>query len=139
MKVKIKKLVPEAVIPRYAKPGDAAVDLVATDKYFDGHNIIFSTGLSIEVPEGHVALIFPRSSICNTELSLSNAVGVIDSGYRGEIKAVFRSGERPRKNYEVGDRICQLMIIAYPNIEFEETQELSETERGIGGFGSTGK
>ena len=137
MKVKIKKLDSDAVIPTYAKNGDAGMDLVATSMKFDGTQITYGTGLAMEIPKGFVGLIFPRSSIRKTDLILSNSVGVIDSGYRGEIQATFkRSGVYA---YAVGDRICQIMIIPHPPIEFEEADELSDTERGEGGFGSTGK
>jgi dUTP pyrophosphatase len=140
MKVKFKKLAPEAVIPSYAKEGDAGLDLVAVSKEYDHEKekLVFGTGLSIEIPEGHVGLLFPRSSIVKTLLSLANSVGVIDSGYRGEVKVVFDPGPRPKKNYEVGDRIAQLIILPFPKIEPEESTELSSSDRGSGGFGSTG-
>ena len=141
MKIKIKKLNEKAIVPKYAKPGDACFDLFAITKEYDkeNENVTFGTGLAMEIPTGYVGLIFPRSSINKTLLSLSNSVGVIDSGYRGEIKAVFRPGHRPKKNYEIGDRICQMMIMPYPTIEFELSDTLSETERGAGSFGSTGQ
>jgi len=142
MKVKIKKLSAEAVIPSYAKSGDAGMDLVATSIKFDGTQITYGTGLAIEIPEGFVGLVFPRSSIRKTDLSLSNSVGVIDSGYRGEIQATFNQKSLSKDGqilYGVGDRICQLMIIPHPHVNFIEVQELNNTERGEGGFGSTGK
>ena len=142
MKVKIKKLSTEAVIPTYAKDGDAGMDLVATSIKFDGTQITYGTGLAIEIPEGFVGLVFPRSSIRKTSLSLSNSVGVIDSGYRGEIQATFNQKSLSKDGgilYGVGDRICQLMIIPHPHVDFIEVQELNNTERGEGGFGSTGK
>jgi len=142
MKVKIKKLSPDAVIPSYAKSGDAGMDLVATSIKFDGTQITYGTGLAIEIPEGFVGLVFPRSSIRKTDLSLSNSVGVIDSGYRGEIQATFNQKSLSKDGqilYGVGDRICQLMIIPHPHVDFIEVQELNNTERGEGGFGSTGK
>jgi len=143
MKVRIKKLSPEAVIPTYAKDGDAGIDLVATSMKLDGTQITYGTGLAMEIPEGFVGLVFPRSSIRKTDLSLSNSVGVIDSGYRGEIQATFNQKSLSSKSgsflYGVGDRIIQIMIIPYPPIEFEEVTELNNTERGEGGFGSTGK
>lgn len=158
MKLKIKLLVPEAVIPQYAKPGDAAMDLVATsfhvekttivDANEDGENEVvyedsfrfyeYGTGLSLEIPEGYVGLIFPRSSVSTKGLSLANSVGVIDSGYRGEIKLRFYDNVWPFP-YKVGDKIGQIMIIPYPQIEFEEVEELSTTSRNANGFGSTGK
>lgn len=91
MEVKIKKLCDSAVIPSYAKPGDAGMDLVATSRIFDKYgNVEYGTGLAMEIPEGYVGLIFARSSIFKQDLSLANAVGVIDSGYRGEIKFKFK-------------------------------------------------
>jgi dUTP pyrophosphatase len=141
MKTYIKKLHPNAVIPTYAKQGDAGMDLVATEIINEeAFQITYGTGLAMEIPEGFVGLVFPRSSIRKTDLSLTNCVGVIDSGYRGELQATFRKerGVASRK-YEVGERIAQIMIIPHPDIQFEETDELSNTERGDGGFGSTGK
>lgn len=140
LQVKIKKLNEFAVIPKYAKSGDAAVDLTALSKEVKKYpnQVVYGTGISIEIPEGYVGLLFPRSSICKTGLSLTNSVGVIDSGYRGEIKFVFTIEPFPREIYEVGDRIGQLMIIPYPRVEFQEVEELSNTERGTGGFGSSG-
>lgn len=140
MKVRFKKLHPNAVIPSYAKPGDAGLDLTAVSKEWDAEKekIVMGTGLAMEIPEGHVGLIFPRSSIVKTFLTLANSVGVIDSGYRGEVKFFFDPGHRAKQNYEVGDRIGQLVIIPFPTIEPEEASELSETVRGTGGFGSSG-
>ena len=143
MFVNIKKLNENAVIPSYSKDGDAGMDLVATSINFEGTQITYGTGLAIEIPKGFVGLIFPRSSIRKTDLSLSNSVGVIDSGYRGEIQATFNQKSLSSKSgsflYGVGDRIAQIMIIPYPPINFIEVDELTNTERGEGGFGSTGK
>lgn len=140
MNIKIKKLHPNAKIPSYAKTGDGAVDLTAVSKEYNAHtnNLEFDIGLAFEIPEGHVGLIFPRSSICKTQLTLRNSVGVIDSGYRGSVKAVFDAGYRPAKNYEVGDRICQMIVIPYEAMTFTEVEELSNSERGTGSYGSTG-
>ena len=139
IKIKIKKLHPDAVIPKYSKPGDAGMDLVAvTEEWnYDNSMVTYDTGLAIEIPEGYVGLLFPRSSISKTNLSLSNAVGVIDSGYRGSIMFKFRYSEEGMV-YDVGDRVGQIIIMPYPTVEFEEVEELSSTERGEGGFGSTG-
>jgi len=99
----------------------------------------------MEIPKGYVGLVFPRSSIRKTDLSLTNSVGVIDSGYRGELQATFKKVYGPndvridQTDYKVGDRIAQIIIIPYPQITFVEVDELSITERGEGGFGSTGK
>lgn len=139
MKVKIKRLNPNAVIPKYAKAGDAAIDLTVTSVVDEPFQVTYGFGWALEIPEGYVGLVFPRSSVKNTELVLSNSVGVIDSGYRGEIMAVFKKlAGSVSKKYYVGDRAAQLIILPYPQIEFQITDELSETERGAGGFGSTG-
>ena len=139
MKIKVKRLDAGAVVPKYAKPGDAGMDLYAVTQSFDKHgNYVYGTGLAIEIPEGHVGLLFPRSSISKTAHSLRNAVGVIDSGYRGEI--MFKYTLSPYGNeYDIGDRVGQIIIVPYPRIDFEEKEELTPTERGDGGYGSTGK
>jgi len=141
MKVRIKKLHENAVIPSYAKPGDAGMDLTAVsitviDEKTHGY-IEYKTGLSFEIPEGFVGLLFPRSSISNKGLILSNSVGVIDSGYRGEVSMRFKY-IKDTETYNIGERIGQLVIVPVPEIQFEEVTELSETERGTGGYGSTG-
>lgn len=139
MQVKIKKLHPNASIPQYAKQGDAGMDLTAVSfEYIDLEHIKYNFGLSIEIPKGYAGLIFPRSSCYKQGQLLSNSVGVIDSGYRGEISAVM-IGNHPEQKYQVGDRVAQIIIMPYPEIEFIETEELSTSERGEGGYGSTGK
>ena len=147
MKVRIKKLDERAVVPSYSKQGDAGMDLTAISISKDNvGNITYHTGLAIEIPEGYVGLLFPRSSVSKKQLFLTNSIGVIDSGYRGEIMAKFKpvmgSYETildlfESNEYEVNDRVVQLIIMPYPEIEFEEVGELSETQRGYGGFGST--
>lgn len=150
MEVRIKKLHPNAVIPTYAKDGDAGMDLTAVTKSYDRDgNIVYGAGLAFEIPKGYVGLVFPRSSISNLDITMSNCVGVIDSGYRGEVTAKFKPAmlfnreQRPiilnNRIYNVGERIAQLIIIPYPQITFVEADELSETERGAGGYGSSGK
>ena len=150
IQVKIKKLCQSAVIPSYAHNSDAGLDLVATSKTIDEYgNIVYGFGLAVEIPDGYVGLIFPRSSIYKQSIYLTNCVGVIDSGYRGEISAKFKPSLvlETRVNckkltpdaYEVGDRIAQMIILPYPRIEFVEVEELSESERGAQGYGSTGK
>ena len=143
MQVKIKKLNENAVIPSYAKDGDAGMDLVATkiisNTTFD---VTYGTDLAMEIPKGFVGLIFPRSSIRKYELILSNSVGIIDSGYRGELQATFNKINHHKirvDDYKVGDRICQITIIPHPIIQFVEVDDLSDSERSSGGFGSTGK
>lgn len=145
MKIKIKKLNKNAVIPSYARLGDAGLDLTATsmhyvkDKETGTRMVEYGTGLAFEIPQGYVGLIFPRSSIYKTDLTLSNSVGVLDSGFRGELKFKFRVGAYSSRKYEVGDRIGQIVIIPHPYIEFEESNELSDSERGENGYGSTGR
>lgn len=139
VKVRFKKLHSDAVVPRYAKPGDAGMDLTAIAIInVSLEQITYDTGISVEIPEGYVGLIFPRSSIRNYGIVLSNAVGVIDSGYRGSIQATFNYYGNTKQRYTIGDKIGQLIILPYPQIKFEEVKELSETSRGAGGFGSTG-
>jgi dUTP pyrophosphatase len=142
MQVKVKKLHPDAVIPRYSKAGDAAMDLTAISVDKDEYgNAVYGTGLAIEIPEGYVGLLFPRSSNSKTDLYLTNHVGVIDSGYRGEIMFKYRGiqGLLDSKVYAKHERVGQLIILPYPQIELIESDTLSETERGDSGFGSTGK
>jgi len=138
---KIKKLHPNAVIPSYSKEGDAGMDITATEIIGNTTSqVTYGTGIAVEIPKGYVGLVFPRSSIRKMELELSNSVGVIDSGYRGEIQATFnKTNGLDSIKYDVGDRIVQIMVIPYPNVVFTEVEELSDSERGNGGFGSTGK
>ena len=137
MKVKIKKLHQDAVIPSYAKDGDAGMDLTAVDVSASSGHITYHTGLAIEIPRWHVGLLFPRSSVYKTGQSLSNCVGVIDSGYRGEIMMKYTLSPTGQ-DYKIGDRIGQIVILPYPKVEFEEVEELTSSQRGVGGFGSSG-
>lgn len=137
MQVKIKKLHDLVEIPTYAKPGDAGMDLTAVKIEKDAYgNAVIYTGMALEIPEGYVGLVFPRSSISKYDMHLRNGVGVIDSGYRGEIMLKFSFLEDGNL-YQMGDKVAQLIIIPYPKIAFDEVDELSETDRGEGGFGST--
>ena len=164
LEVKIKKLHKDAVIPTYAKSGDAGMDLTAVNcEYDNDDNICYDTGLAFEIPEGYVGLIFPRSSLSKQDLLLTNHVGVIDSGYRGSVSFKFKYtkpsydlnedydgldddkhwrvklSHNTQKEYKVGDRVGQIIIVPYPKVSFVEVEELSDTERGNGGFGSTDK
>jgi dUTP pyrophosphatase len=104
-----------------------------------GDHIVYGTGLAVEIPEGMVGLVFPRSSIRNTTLSMANSVGVIDSGYRGEIMITFKMVNKNEVvGYTIGDRIAQLIIMPVPLAKYVEVEELSETQRGTDGHGSTG-
>ena len=141
MRVRIKKLDSNAVIPSYTKPGDAGMDLTAVKCTMTRDVLTCHTGLAIEIPEGYVGLLYPRSSIHKKPLSMANSVGVIDSGYRGELMLKFkiaRQSDTVYQMYKTGDRIGQLIIMPYPKIEFEEVDHLDTSERGEGGFGSTG-
>lgn len=140
MKVKIKKLNENVNIPVYAKNGDAGLDFIATKIIKeDDNSITYGTDLSIEIPFGYVGLVFPRSSIRNYNLMLSNSVGVIDSGYRGEIMVTLKKIRTIENKYNIGDKIFQMIILPYPMIEFEISDNLSDTERGDGSFGHSGK
>ena len=138
MKVNIKKLHPDAVIPKYAKRGDAGLDLTAVDVVADGSTLTYKTGLAIEIPSWHVGLLFPRSSVYKTGQTLTNCVGVIDSGYRGEIMLKYTLSPYA-KEYQIGDRVGQLVIMPYPKIDFVEVDELIPSDRDQGGYGSTGR
>lgn len=140
MNVKVKKLNENAVVPKYAKPGDAGLDLTAVSKSTEGRNVVYGTGLSIEIPDGYVGLLFPRSSLTNYDLSLGNHVGVVDSGYRGELLFKFKRTDLQAfaKEYQVGDRVGQLLIMPYPKVELVEVKELAESVRGKSGYGSSG-
>jgi len=152
MKVKVKKLYPDAQLPTYATDGSAAFDIYAympeekSCRIKPGFYGTFETGLSFEIPEGHVLLIYSRSGHgFNSNVRLSNAVGVLDADYRGSLRVKLINDSNERADYYKhiniyhGDRIAQGIIMPYPKVEFEEVDELSETQRGTGGFGSTGK
>ena len=138
MKVRVKKISEAAVIPQAAKEGDAGLDLTAISRRMDSKGFIeYDTGLAFELPPGHVGLVFPRSSISKINMTLTNSVGVIDSGFRGSVKFRFKPANAGNGIYEVGDRVGQLIIIPYPQIELVEVDELDDTVRGDGGFGSS--
>ena len=138
--IKVKKLSPDAIIPSYSKVGDAGMDLTITSIIENTtFSVSYGFGIAIEIPQNFVGLIFPRSSVRNQDLILSNCVGVIDSGYRGEIQATFKkTNGLDSIKYKVGERGAQIIILPYPTIYMTEVPELSNTERGTGGFGSTG-
>jgi dUTP pyrophosphatase len=141
--VKVKKLHENAVVPSYSKPGDAGMDLTITSVLSETKtHVTYGFGVAMEIPFGYVGLVFPRSSIRKYDLALTNCVGVIDSGYRGEIQATFKKNnwlkQDASEKYNVGDRGAQIIILPYPQVFMVESDELSDTERGTGGFGSTG-
>ena len=142
MEVRVKKLVENAVIPQYAHDTDAGLDLTAVSVEDDEYgNVVYHTGLAIEIPDGYAGFLFPRSSVSKYRLSLCNCVGVVDSAYRGEIMLKFNFLSSPFKKevYHPGDRVAQLIIMPYPKITLIESEELTDTDRGDGGFGSSGK
>lgn len=143
MDVKFKKLHDDAKIPSYAHDTDAGLDLTAVSftQEFDKSNklvLVYHTGLAVEIPEGYVGLIFMRSSISNKSISLTNAVAVIDSGYRGELLLKYKiTTDSLPTIYQPGEKIGQLIIIPYPKINPIEAEELDSSDRNEGGFGST--
>ena len=146
--VKIMKLVEEAVIPQYSLEGDAGLDLTATFRSYDEFgNVVYHTGIAMEIPKGYVGLLFQRSSVSKKQQFLTNAVGVIDSNYRGEIMLKFKPTVQAHNKveslfnemYEIGEKIGQLIILPYPSVNFILSDNLSDTVRGSNGFGSTDK
>lgn len=144
MEIKFKRLSDKAIMPIRAHEGDAGVDLTCTNIDTVRNEagqilLVYHTDLAVEIPEGHVGLLFPRSSIWNKSIAMTNSVGVIDSGYRGEIKGVMRSTtDVVPAIYTPGERFAQLVIVPIPQYTIAEATELSESERGEDGFGSTG-
>lgn len=140
--VNIKKLDEKAIIPSYAKEGDAGMDLTAVSRKFVDEKkfgyVEYDTGLAFAIPDGYVGFIFPRSSISDTGLILANAVGVVDSKYRGSVKCRFKYIPDTAL-YGEGERCAQIIIIPIPHVTLVEVGELDKTERGEGGFGSTNK
>ena len=147
MEIKIKKLHPDAIIPKYATEFSACFDLCAympntSRSFIDTY--IFNTGLSFEIPRGYAMMIYSRSGHgFNGDMRLANCVGVIDSDYRGEVKVKLTKDDahqefRNHATIKHGDRIAQAMIIPVPDVNFIEVDDLTATERGTGGFGSTG-
>jgi len=158
MILKVVKLVENAVLPSYAKDGDAGMDMTAISVEFPSDKrdsrkgkllsskdsfsdlVVYGTGIAVEIPKGYVGLLFPRSSIKDKDLVLANSVGVIDSGYRGEIKFAFKETRANPSIYFIGDRVGQLVVVPISNVVLQQVsfEELSDTSRGICGFGSTG-
>lgn len=141
MKIKVKKLVPNAKLP-LVTDGNACFDFYANRHYVVNplQNIVIETGLSFEIPAGYHMKLFMRSSTGrNTGLRLSNCVGIVDSSYRGEVMACFNNIDQRTYEIKQGDRFLQGLIEKDIPVEFEEVDKLDETERGTGGFGSTGR
>jgi dUTP pyrophosphatase len=153
-RIHFKKLVPEAVEPERVHDNDAGFDMVAISKKETDRYIQYGTGIAMEIPDGMVGLIFPRSSVTKKQLMLKNSVGVIDAGYRGEISFRFQKTIKPKTyssgigvesftesvdDYKIGDKIGQIIFQTLPDVVLLETDELEDTERGEGGYGSTDK
>ena len=142
MKVNVKKLNREAKLPVYGSPASAGADLYAIEgaQIGAGETKFVHTGIAVERPEGTVWLIYARSGMaCKQDLAPANKVGVIDSDYRGELIVALHNHGKEERKVEAGDRIAQLIIAPYYTAEFCEADELTNTQRGVGGFGSTGK
>ena len=137
--VKIRKVDENAVIPFRAHPSDAGMDVTAISMEMTEDYVEYDTGLQFQLPEGYAMLIFPRSSNSKKDLLLCNSVGILDAGYTGNLKLRFKLTTEgyTEKIYNPGDKVGQIMIIPYPEINFIETEVFNETERGDGGFGST--
>lgn len=136
------KLNPGTPVPAYAKPGDAAFDLYLTNQepitINPGQTATIGFGIAMEIPTGHFGLIAPRSSLAKRGLMLANTVGIIDSGYRGELMGVFRNIGTGPEVLEPASRLAQMVILPVAHVNFEVVDELSSTDRGTGAFGSTG-
>lgn len=142
--LKVKRLTDTAVLPKYSSLSAAGADLCADTKenivIAPGQTVFVKTGLSLEIPEGYVGLIYARSSsACKRGLAPANKVGVIDSDYRGEIMVALLNHSDKEQTVEPKERIAQIVITPYLAVDFVEADDLSDTERGGGGFGSTGK
>ena len=142
MRLPFKRLDPEAALPAYARRGDAGLDLSSRvdAEVAPGERAIIPTGVAVAIPEGHAGLVLPRSGLASrTGLTLANAPGLIDSGYRGEVTcAVVNLDPTMAVQVRRGDRIAQLLVVPAPLVAPEWADDLPQTERGEGGFGSTG-
>lgn len=130
-----------AELPRYEHDGDAGLDLRITHDVTlrPGERVTVGTGLAVEIPQGCVGLVFPRSGLASKHgITLSNSVGVIDSGYRGEIGTTLLNQSDETTTLDAGTRVCQLIVMPFVPCELVPCEELTETERGAAGFGSTG-
>lgn len=141
IKVKIKKIKDNAVIPSYAHDGDAGVDLYSTEDYLlkPGDRVLVSTGIKIAVPKGYEAQTRPKSGLALKQgLSIANTPGTIDSGYRGEVGVIAINLGKENIKIEKGKKVAQMIFNKVEEAEFGEVKELDDTKRGDGGFGSTG-
>mgnify|MGYP001623604308 FL=1 len=143
IQLKVKKLLPEAKLPAYGSEFAAGADLYALSenpiRIAPQETAIVHTGLAVEIPEGYVGLIFARSGLATKKgLAPANKVGVIDSDYRGELRVALYNHTKYVQTVEPFERVAQFVIMPYVAAQFEEAEELSDTVRGEGGFGSTG-
>lgn len=142
MKLNIKKLNSNAKLPTYGTSGSAGADLYSLENVVIEPNktVFVHTGLSMEIPEGYAGFVYARSGMASKkDLAPANKVGVVDSDYRGEIMVAIHNHGCEVRSIEIGDRIAQIVIAACVRCEFTECDELGQTQRGEGGFGSTGK
>lgn len=144
MKVRIKKLSDKAIIPTFGSAGSAGGDLYSAEEnqviIAPNQTVLIGTGLAVEIPDGYVGLVYARSGLATKSgLAPANKVGVIDSDYRGEIKVALHNHSNEIRTVSQGERIAQMVIAPYLKVEYEEVDDLSDTARGGGGFGSTGK
>ena len=143
MDLKCRMLAATATLPTQATPGDAGLDLYASEpaRLEPGARASVGTGIAIEIPEGHAGLVLPRSGwAAKHGIALVNAPGLIDAGYRGEVRVLLLNTDRDEA-FEIseGDRIAQLLVVPFASLEPVESDALAESERGDGGFGSTGR
>ena len=144
MKINIKRLTESAILPErgsaYAAGYDLFADLTENVEIKPHETKLIGTGLSMEIPEGYFGGIFARSGLSSKEgLRPANCVGVVDADYRGEVKVALHNDGEVAREVKVGQKIAQLVVVPFLSVEFDEVDELSETVRGVGGFGSTGK
>ena len=144
MKINVKKLNPNAKLPVYGSQYAAGADLFACEEQpvssAAGQTAFLHTGIAVELPEGTVGLVYARSGLaCKQDLAPANKVGVVDCDYRGEIMVALHNHGNQTRIVNGGDRIAQFVVAPYLPAEFEQAEELSQTVRGAGGFGSTGK
>ena len=137
----LRRLDPAAVVPTRAYAGDAGLDLASAEHVVlePGERAVVSTGLAVAIPEGHAGLVVPRSGLAaRNGITIVNAPGLVDSGYRGDVKVVLLNTDK-RETFvvEPGMRIAQLVVIAVPDLAPVEVDELEESERGVRGFGSS--
>lgn len=142
MEIRIKKLNEKAIVPTSGSPYSAGYDIYSLEDHEieAGKTVLAKTGLALEIPEGYFGAVYARSGLASKKgLRPANCVGVIDSDYRGELIVALHNDSEKTQKVVQGDRIAQLVITPYLSVEFKETEELSETKRQSGGFGSTGK